>query len=181
MPIRTNEPRLPLEPEEYPLYKPPRRFGCSGLTVVTLLTLGVFVILAWKFTPDMAKAITDFPKGILPKDPTAQTTRGAGALSTQTAIAAPTRPPVVTPTPIVIYVQLGNNSGQSIRLRSKPDSTSSYQVSFKGGEILQVISPDETDRNGNTWRHVQLLGKDGRNGWVLAKYLNPYTGPVPNP
>ncbi|HKP54910.1 MAG TPA: SH3 domain-containing protein [Chloroflexia bacterium] len=181
MPIRTNEPRLPLEPEEYPLYKPPRRFGCSGLTIVTLLTLGVFALLVWKVTPDMAKAITDLPKPLFRGQSTPETTRGAGALSTQTAIAAPTRPPVVTPTPIIIYVQLGNNSGQSIRMRSKPDSTSSYQVTLKGGEILQVISQDETDKNGNTWRHVQLLGKDGRNGWILSKYLNPYTGPVPVP
>ena len=180
MPIRTSEPRLPLEPEEYPLYKPPRRFGCSGLTIVTLLTIGVFALLVWKVTPDIAKGITDIPRGLLPNQPTAETTRGAGSLSTQTAISVPTRPAAVaSPTPIIVYVQLGNNSGQLIRLRSKPDSTSSYQVSLRGGEILQVVSPDETDRNGNTWRHIQLLGKDGRNGWVLAKYLNPYNGPIP--
>src|SRR4028119_1617814 len=83
MAIRTPEPRLPLEPEEYPLYQPPRRVGCSGITIVTLLALGTFLFLVWRggphlalraigpflclvgrVPPPMAKAITDFPKSI---------------------------------------------------------------------------------------------------------------------
>lgn len=184
MPVRTNEPRLPLEPEEYPLYRPPRRFGCSGLTVVTLLTLTVFGLLVWKVTPDMAKGLTDPLKKIFSSGvATAETTRGPSTLATQTAVAArPTTPPVVTPTAIIVYVQAGNNSGASIRVRSKPDSSASYSLSLKGGEILRVISTvDEKDKVGNEWRHVQLLCKDGRNGWVLAKFLISDVVPPPCP
>jgi len=144
------------------------------LSIVTLLTLGVFALLAWKFTPDIAKAITDWPKALFRTGAaTPETTRGPGALATQTAIAIPTRPPVVTPTPIIIYAQLGNNSGAAVRLRSKPTANSTYQVTLRGGEILQVISPDEKDSAGNVWRHVELLCGDGRNGWVQEKFLIP--------
>ena len=183
MPIRSNEPRLPLEPEEYPLYRPPRRFGCSGLTIVTLLTLATFVFLVWKVTPDMATGLTDPIKRLVSGGlPTAETTKGAGALSTQTAVAAlPTSPPIVIPTPIIEFVVLGNNSGQSISMRKTAIASATVVLKLKGGEILQVISPDEKDSAGNVWRHVQLICKDGRNGWILAKYLNSYTSVPPCP
>ncbi len=183
MPIRTNEPRLPLEPEEYPLYRPPRRFGCSGLTIVTLLTLGIFALLVWKVTPDIATGLTDPIKRLFSGgQPTAETTRGAGALSTQTAVAAlPPTIAVVRPTPIIEYVILGNNSGAQISMRKTADTTAAIVLRLKGGEIMQISSPDEKDKAGNVWRHVQLICKDGRNGWVLAKYLNSYNSVPPCP
>lgn len=111
-----------------------------------------------------------------------ETTPGSGNFATLTAVAARrTIPPVVTPTPVLIYVQVGNNSKEFVRLRSKASASASYQVSLKGGEILQVISADEKDSNGKVWRHVQLLCGDGRTGWVDEKFLIPDAVPLPCP
>jgi hypothetical protein len=188
MPIRTTEPRLPLEPEEYPLYRPPRRFGCSGLTIVTLLTIGIFVLLLWKVTPDMAKGLTDpLKKLVSGGTPAIDTTPGSGSFATLTAVAAkPTNPPVVvvpTSTPVILYVQVGNNSGANVSMRKEATLNSNRVLSLKGGEIVQVISPDEKDPDNpqTVWRHVQLLCGDGRNGWIQAKYLIEDAVPPPCP
>jgi hypothetical protein len=66
-------------------------------------------------------------------------------------------------------------------MRKSATTNSTNVLRLKGGEILQVVSPDEKDSAGNVWRHVQLICNDGRNGWVLAKYLNSYTSVPPCP
>ena len=89
MPVTTVEPRLPLEPEEYPLYRPPRRIGCSALTIVALLTVGVFALLLWKVTPQWAEAVVSWPQKLFPSTPQVNTTPGSGAMATTTAIKLP--------------------------------------------------------------------------------------------
>jgi hypothetical protein len=185
MPTETPQPRLPLEPEEYPLYRPPRRVGCSGLTIVTLVLALAFAFLIWRVTPPMAKAITDIPKGLLNiNDPTPETTPGTGVFATQTAVAevVPTAPaaPTALPTPFVEYVQVANAGGQSVPMRNTARQTGNrIVVSVGEGAKLKIIGPDEPDPNKavGVWRHVQLLPPDGRSGYILAKYLIPTTGP----
>ena len=182
MPIETPQPRLPLEPEEYPLYRPPRRIGCSGLTIVTLVLALAFAVLLWRVTPPMAKAITDVPKAIFNiNDPTPETTPGTGAFATQTAVAVvvPTAVPTVPPTPVIEYVQVANAGGQSVSMRIEARQNARQVVAVGEGAKLQIIGLDVPDPNKavGVWRHVQLLPTDGRSGYILAKYLIPAPGP----
>ncbi len=199
MAIRTPEPRLPLEPEEYPLYQPPRRVGCSGITVVTLLAIAAFLFLVWRVTPPMAKAITDFPKslpivgGLFTEDGNSTDVGGAGAgFPTQTAeaLASPaasagtttpqTPTPAPTTTPVPEYVKVANTGGQGVRLRKEPRQNAEFDVVAKEGTVFQIIGPDTPDPNDTqqVWRHV-VLPNDGRQGYVLSRYLVTHTGPNP--
>ncbi|MDQ6693378.1 MAG: hypothetical protein M3014_03020 [Chloroflexota bacterium] len=206
MSVRTPEPRIPLEPEEYPLYKPPRRIGCSALTVITLLTALAFVFLLANVTPKLAKAIVDIPRGLFKAtDATPDTTPGsASSLATQTAIApvpvlspgaipptaaqvhptvAATLAPIATPTESVEYVRVANTGGSGVKFRSKPDATSRYPTTVAEDTVLKVVGPDVTDPKASigVWREVQILppGKySGTTGYVQAKYLVP--APAPN-
>ena len=197
MAIRTPEPRLPLEPEEYPLYQPPRRVGCSGITIVTLLAIGAFLFLVWRVTPPMAKAITDFPKtlpivgGLFADDDDVTAvgtatfpTQTAEALASPAAVAAtltPTTPtPAPTNTPVPEYVQVANTGGQGVRLRKEPRQNAEFEVVAKEGTVFQVIGPDTPDPVDpqQVWRNV-VLPNDGRAGYVLKRYLVPHTGPNP--
>src|SRR3954468_12952685 len=106
--MKTPEPRLPLEPEEYPLYRPPRRIGCSGLSIVTLVLVFVFAFLFWRVTPAIVEGVRSFsPQSLLSGD---QSTPGAtpgsdtdatasqvGVATTATSTATPK--PAATATP----------------------------------------------------------------------------------
>ncbi|HUP27719.1 MAG TPA: SH3 domain-containing protein [Chloroflexia bacterium] len=182
MPINTPQPRLPLEPEEYPLYKPPSRVGCSGLTIVTLLLAVVFAFLIWKITPSMAKAITNIPRTLLgaSSDATPGADGEAGAFPTQTSIvgAVPTETvaPAVPPTPVIEYVKVSGTGGSGVLLRAEPKTSAKYSVKVGEGATFKIIGPDVTNDTG-TWRHVGLLPPDGRSGYVLSKYLLPTGAP----
>ncbi len=190
--IRTPEPRIPLEPEEYPLYKPPRRVGCSALTVVTLLAIGAFAFLAWRITPPIAKAITDFPKSlpIIGSNSTAQEepTPGVGSFPTQTVLAAQTAAPTATlaptaaptSTPVIEYVKVANTGGLGVKLRKEPKSGAAYEVTAEEGAVFKIIGPNTPDAADPKliWRHVELPN-DGRSGYVMSKYLVPTKGPNP--
>lgn len=175
MQVRTPEPRLPLEPEEYPLYRPPSRIGCSAMSIITLITVLTFAVLLWRVTPQIADNITDVPRGLLQgSDGTAvaDTTPGTGAYATQTAIlpTATVAPVALEPTPVVEYVKVANTGGQGVRLRAEPKQNAKNVVILDEGAVLQVIGADITNEVG-VWRNVQLLPPDGRAGWVLTKYL----------
>jgi hypothetical protein len=182
MSVRTPEPRLPLEPEEYPLYRPPSRIGCSALTVITLITLVTFAFLFSRVTPQMAKAITDLPKSLLSGgDATADTTPGVGAYATQTAqVGQPTvtAPVAANPTPTIEYVQIANTGGQGVKLRAEPRADAKNVVTVGEGATLRVIGSDTTNADG-VWRHIQLLPPDGRAGYVLNKYVIGASPPAP--
>ena len=56
-------PRLPIEPESRPFYQPPSRLGCSGVALVSLVTVAAFLLLfaiaawyAWTAWRDRAGA-----------------------------------------------------------------------------------------------------------------------------
>lgn len=175
MPTNTPQPRLPLEPEEYPLYKPPSRIGCSGLTVITLLLAVVFAFLVWRITPPMARAITNLPRVLLGGTPdTASGTPGAGGFPTQTSLVAAiptdTAVPAVPPTPVIVYVKVSATGGAGVKLRAEPSNNARYNVTVGDGATFMIIGPDVQNETG-TWRHVQLLPPDGRSGYVLSKYL----------
>lgn len=182
MPVNTPEPRLPLEPEEYPLYKPPSRIGCSGLTLVAIVSVLSFALLLRFVTPQLAKSMTDLPKSLLTKstDATPVTTPGAGGLPTQTIQAEllPTSTPEIKPTPTIEYVKVANTGGSGVKLRTEPKSGSRYDTTVGEGATFIIIGPDVPDPSSSIgiWRHVQLPG-DGRSGYVLSKFLIPTTGP----
>lgn len=199
MAIRTPEPRLPLEPEEYPLYQPPRRVGCSGITIVTPLAIWTFLFLVWRVTPPMAKAITDFPKSIpilgpLLDDSDEEPEAGAATFPTQTAeaLASPVDPaatavaaaasPTVAPTstPVPEYVRIANTGGQGVRLRKEPRQNAEFDVVLREGEVIQIIGPDTPDTNDASivWRNI-LRASDSEQGYIQKRYLEAAPGPNP--
>jgi len=184
MAVRTPEPRLPLEPEEYPLYRPPRRFGCSGLSIVTLVAIAVFAVLFWRIAPPIVQGISNFnPTRLLSGDEaTPVTTPGAGAMSTQTAVAGAEATNVPdTPTPVPQCVKVAHTGGSGTPLREQPRTDAKRIIpagkgGVQDGATFQVIGKDEIsgkDSNGNdiVWKHVQLLPPDKRSGYIQSKFL----------
>src|SRR5438876_1773419 len=106
MTVATPEPRLPLEPEEYPLYKPPSRIGCSALSLITLVTVLVFAFLFWQVTPRMVKGIGGLnPANLLTNDQgtpiaAASDTNASGTPEASDGGALDTPGPIVSPTPV---------------------------------------------------------------------------------
>ncbi len=188
-----------MEPEEYPLYQPPRRVGCSGITIVTLLAIGTFLFLVWRVTPPMAKAITDFPKSIpilgpLLDDSDEEPEAGAATFPTQTAealaspvitetavVVAAVSPTVVpTNTPVPEYVRVTNTGGQGVRLRKEPRQNAEFDVVLREGEVIQIIGPDTPDAAdvNIVWRNI-LRASDGQQGYIQRRYLEAAPGPNP--
>src|SRR4051812_37288595 len=130
--MNTPEPRLPLEPEEYPMYRPPRRVGCSGLSAVTLVMLFLFAFLFWRVTPDIVDGFRSLGGSNTLNASTDQgtplVTPGANtSLATQTADIAAAPPtatiaPIATPTSVRECVLVINTSN-GLRLRAEPDSS----------------------------------------------------------
>jgi len=186
----TPEPRLPLEPEEYPLYRPPSRIGCSALSIVTLLVVAVFSLLFLEVTPRIVKGISSISLGAASGDATPQTV-AEGALATQTAVSSgvitPTlAPPSPTPRPCVKVTGTG---GAGTALRAEPRAGAALVIKDKNGiginvgegAIFQVAGPDVVSGKDGAgkdivWMHV-ILPKDGRSGYALGKYLAPTSCP----
>ena len=178
MPTATPEPRLPLEPEEYPLYKPPSRIGCSALAILPLLLIAVFLFLFWRITPGVADRIVSPVRGLLGVTPesTTESTPGTGALATQTTEAIATSTVALpTSTPVIEYVQVANTGGAGVRLRKEPSNSAETVVRVGEGAKFKVVGPDQENSDGK-FRHVELPN-DGRQGWVPAQYLIPTTWP----
>src|SRR5213595_3708592 len=114
MPTNTPEPRLPLEPEEYPLYRPPSRVGCSALSRVTLITVAVFSLLFWQVTPQIVKGISTISLNPQSSDATPQALP-QGAMATQTTGApgdtSPVLVPTASPTPVPHCVKVAGTGG----------------------------------------------------------------------
>lgn len=184
MPISTPQARLPLEPEEYPLYRPPRRLGCSGLSIVAVILLVVFGVLFWKVTPPIIQSIRSFSPTSLLSGEAPVATPGEGGMETQTveaAIPSPTLGPVETPTPQVTCVKVTGTGGLGTPMRTSASLTAESVIKdgtrkIGEGAVLEVIGPDVTsgkDTAGKdiVWMHVRLRPPDGRAGYVLGKYL----------
>jgi hypothetical protein len=169
MPLRTPEPRLPLEPEEYPLYRPPSRIGCSAISVIALVTVLTFALLLWRVTPGMSETILSWPRDLLGASDETEpdTTPGTGRLPTQTANVPAEA--LVSPTPAREYVKLANTGGQGVRLRQQPQTNAASIVTVGEGATFEIIGADTTS-GADTWRHV-MLPCDGRQGYVLSRFL----------
>ena len=95
MPINTPEPRLPLEPEEYPLYSPPKRIGCSALAILPLLLAAAFIFLFVRITPQLAQGMVNPVRQLLniaiptPEPTTVVSASNGGSIATLT-VAPPT-------------------------------------------------------------------------------------------
>ena len=193
MPTNTPEPRLPLEPEEYPLYRPPSRIGCSALSLVTLITVAVFSLLFWQITPRMVQGLSAFSLSPSAADSTPQALP-QGAMATQTSVASGDNGAGVastaSPTPVPRCVKVTGTGGAGTALRSAPKSSAPSVIKDKNGRqlpvgegaVFQVIGPDvvsgkDTAGKDIVWMHVILPG-DGRNGYALGKYLEPTTCPA---
>ena len=57
MPSPAPAPRLPLEPSARPLYRPPARIGCSGVSLVSLITVVAFVLFLRTIAPALTNGI----------------------------------------------------------------------------------------------------------------------------
>jgi hypothetical protein len=190
MPTNTPEPRLPLEPEEYPLYRPPSRIGCSALSLVTLITVAVFSLLFWQITPRMVQGLSAFSLSPSAADSTPQALP-QGVMATQTAGASgDTLVSTATPTPVPRCVKVAGTGGAGTSLRSAPKSSASSVIKDKNGRqipvgegaVFQIIGPDVVSGQDNAgkdivWMHVILPG-DGRSGYALGKFLEPTTCPA---
>lgn len=184
--MNTPEPRLPLEPEEYPMYRPPRRVGCSGLSAVTLVMLFIFAFLFLRVTPAIVEGFKSLSSNTLNAS-TDQGTPIAGTpgntnLATQTvevASAPPTAtlPSIATPSPVTSCVQVVKSS---LQLRVEPDRSLKGIVVLSIGTKLQLVEPDATpvkDSNGDTWKQVKELPPDSHSGYVLDDYLKTISCP----
>ncbi len=189
MPTNTPEPRLPLEPEEYPLYSPPKRIGCSALAILPLLLVAVFVILFFRITPNLAQGMVNPIRQILnielpTVEPTLPPNEDGGSMATIT-VAAPTRTPthIPTATPVIPtplpeeYVQVANTGGQGVRLRAEPKLDADRVDGLAEGVVCKVIGTDVTNSDG-TWRNVEVVDRNEK-GWVLNQWLAPAEKPSP--
>lgn len=182
-------PRLPIEPDSRPFYRPPRRVGCSGMALVSLITVAAFLLFFAVITPqliDRARSIS-LP-GILglaratPTTALAAATAVPGPLATADAspdsspvlpTPAPTLvPPTVTPEPE--YVAIGNSAGDNVALRAEPRTDAAKLIALRPRTVLLVIGTDVTT-DGKLWRNVRPAN-DPTTGWVMAQYLVP-SGP----
>ncbi|MEO5951223.1 MAG: SH3 domain-containing protein [Chloroflexia bacterium] len=189
MPTNTPEARLPLEPEEYPLYSPPKRIGCSALAILPLLLAAVFVFLFVRITPQLAQGMINPVRQLLniaipTPEPTATALpSGGGSIATLT-VAKPTATSTKIPTAVVVpptatamaevYVEVANTGGQGVKLRAEPRSDADRVDGLAEGTICKIIGPDQINADatnaGGTWRHVEVIGKSEQ-GWVLSKWL----------
>jgi hypothetical protein len=181
MPTAIPESRLPLEPEEYPIYRPPRRLGCSGLSIVTLLTIFLFAFLFLRVTPRLVESFRNtvsaqFNQGSDSGTPIVETSADGGGTqdaATQVAVVPPvTDTPVPlppTPTPAAQCVEIIN----SALILRQTANTAERGTRLPIGTVLQLLEPGTppvTDNKGNTWRHVQTQPTDGaepKTGFVL--------------
>lgn len=205
MPSPAPAPRLPLEPADRPLYQPPRRLGCSGVTLVSIVTLLAFLF----FLRFVAPAITDqlaaiqVPGVLVPDVATPTTTADEGSLSadvtplpapeltpqppappaTDTPIPspplAPNTPSAPTPTPAPAppeYVVVGNTDGTGVYLRAEARQDGRRNVALPDKTLLVIIGPNVTVE-GHDWRNVRTTKENPVSGWILAQYLLPATAP----
>jgi hypothetical protein len=204
MPSPAPAPRLPLAPADRPLYRPPARFGCSGVVLVSVAALLAFVYFLQVVAPAVSDRIRELPvPGI---GVTATTTPEGGdlgetnaplplpqltptldvpvAANPATPIPLPPSatppPPSATPppaTPLPEFVAVGNTDGTGVFLRVDPRADARRLVALADKTVLLVAGPDQTAADGAVWRNVRTLRDPAQTGWILAQYLVPSSGP----
>ncbi len=208
MPTPAPAPRLPLEPADRPLYRPPSRLGCSGISLVSLAALVAFVF----FLRIVAPNVTDRLAAIQVPAPIQTVLEQANATATETAVpdtlpgagtplpvpnivATPTGP---APTPVAVvpatatppagptvppapeYVQVANTGGAGVYLRSDARQDAEHLAALPEKSVLLVVGPNKTV-GGSIWRNLRTLTDTPQTGWILAQYLAPAAPPPPPP
>ncbi|MDQ2806934.1 MAG: hypothetical protein M3Z04_08500 [Chloroflexota bacterium] len=200
MPSPAPAPRLPLEPTGRPLYQPPARIGCSGVSLVCLVALLAFAFGLQVIGPTISERIRTLPvAGVGVPAPTGTTEADLGssttplpapqltptltepvAVPTTPPVAPPTAPPPATATPApgtAEFVAVGNTDGTGVYLRADPRSDGRRLVAVTEKTVLLIVGPDQTADDGRLWRNVRTLRDPAQTGWVLAQYLVPSSGP----
>ena len=200
MPTPSPAPRLPLEPAGRPLYHPPARIGCSGVSLVCLVALLAFVFGLQVIGPTISERIRALPvAGVGEPSPTstAETDLSSSATVlpapqltptlTEPPALPPTAPPVAAPTDIPAtataapgtaeFAAVSNTDGTGVYLRADPRSDGRRLVAVAEKTVLLIVGPDQTAEDGRLWRNVRTLRDPAQTGWVLAQYLVPASGP----
>ncbi len=201
MPRPAPAPRLPLEPAGRPLYQPPARIGCSGLSLVAVVALLAFVVSLQVLGPAISERIRTLTvPGSAGPSPTATAEADLGTGATPLPApqltptlwippsaapatvppAAPTAPPSPTGTPApgtAEFVAVGNTDGTGVYLRADPRADGRRLVAVTDRTVLLIVGADQTAADGRLWRNVRTLRDPAQTGWVLAQYLLPSSGP----
>ena len=199
MPSPAPAPRLPLEPASRPLYQPPARIGCSGVSLVCLVALLAFVFGLQVIGPTISERIRTLPiAGVGAPSPTGTSEADLGSSATPLPApqltptltppaAPPTAPPVAPPTlppapatPVpgsAEFAAVGNTDGTGVYLRADPRADGRRLVAVTEKTVLLIVGPDQTAADGRLWRNVRTLRDPAQTGWVLAQYLLPSSGP----
>ena len=158
------------------MYKPPRRFGCSALSITTLLLLFLFAFLFWRVTPGIVGGLkSNVSRQLgLSSDPTPLATVIAADIATQTAqVVPPTDTPAPIPVPVMECVQVVRSA---LQMREQPNRNL-RGIGIAVGTKLQALEPPVKDDAGSEWRHVQQLPPDTGSGYVFNDYLIAATCP----
>ena len=141
----------------------------AAVGLISALNLGVSVLAAVPTptpTPSPTPTVTPTPP------PTATRTATATATSTITPTATASPTPTVTPTPPAALVF--GTGGAGVLLRDAPNGESSSGL-IEGLLVLIIGGPEEV--GGETW--LQVRASDGREGWILARYIATLTPTSP--
>jgi hypothetical protein len=152
-------------------YSLPAAIGLmAAIGLISALNLGVSVLAAVPTptpTPSPTPTVTPSPP------PTATRTATATATATITPTATDTATPTVTPTPPAALVF--GTGGAGVLLRDTPNGESSSGL-IEGLPVVIIAGPQTVD--GEEWLQVRVA--DGREGWILARYIATLT-PTPSP
>jgi hypothetical protein len=201
MPTPAPAPRLPIEPAGRPLYRPPTRLGCSGVTLVSVVALLAFLFCLRVVAPAVTQGIADLPvpRSLIGPALTATATPEAGLPDAATPLPAPeltaTLTPPAPPTATVPaqatlppataataapappeYVVVANTGGTGVYLRADPRLDAGRLIAVPEQTLLVIAGPDTTV-DSNVWRNVRTTKDPIQTGWVPAQYLSAATGP----
>jgi hypothetical protein len=203
MPTPAPAPRLPIEPASRPLYRPPTRLGCSGVTLVSVAALLAFLFCLRVVAPVLTQGIADLPvpRSLIGPALTTTPTPEAGLPDAATPLPAPEltatltppAPPTATipapaqatlpPAPAATtapappeYVVVANTGGTGVYLRADPRLDARRLIAVPEQTLLVIVGSDTTV-DSSVWRNVRTTKDPIQTGWVPAQYLSAATAP----
>jgi glucose/arabinose dehydrogenase len=152
-------------------YSLPAAIGLmAAVGLISALNLGVSVLAA---VPTPTPTPSPTPSATPTPPPTATRTPTATATATITPTATDTATPTVTPTPPAALVF--GTGGAGVLLRDAPNGESSSGL-IEGLPVVIIAGPETV--GAEAWLQVRVA--DGREGWILARYIATLT-PAPSP
>jgi hypothetical protein len=142
----------------------------AAVGLLSALNLGVSVLAA---VPTPTPTPSPTPTATPTPPPTATSTATASATGTKTPTATDSPTPTVTPIPPAAVVF--GTGGAGVLLRDAPNGESLSGL-IEGLPVMIIGGPQEV--GGETWLQVRV--DDGREGWILARYIATLT-PTPPP